>query len=324
MRAIICREWGEPSVLKLEDVAPPTAGPGQVLLNVKAASVNFADIVMVQGNYQTKPSFPFAPGLEGAGTVAAIGDGVTGFAVGDRVLAKLAYGGFADQAVARAQDCYSVPAGMPWDVAGSFYVAYVSSHVALRWQGEVQAGQTLLVLGASGGTGLTAVEIGKAMGATVIAGASSADKLEVAKAHGADHGINYGDEDLKARIADLTKGEGVDVVFDPVGGELFDPALSSLGWGGRYLIFGFVGGIPKIPANRLLVKHRSAMGCSLRYFTDKAPEKLAISMAELFAMYAAGKIKPLVSATYPLEQAVEAMELLRQRKATGRVVVTVS
>ncbi len=324
MRAIICREWGEPSVLKLEDVAPPTAGPGQVLLNVKAASVNFADIVMVQGNYQTKPSFPFAPGLEGAGTVAAIGDGVTGFAVGDRVLAKLAYGGFADQAVARAQDCYSVPAGMPWDVAGSFYVAYVSSHVALRWQGEVQAGQTLLVLGASGGTGLTAVEIGKAMGATVIAGASSADKLEVAKAHGADHGINYGDEDLKARIADLTKGEGVDVVFDPVGGDLFDPALSSLGWGGRYLIFGFVGGIPKIPANRLLVKHRSAMGCSLRYFTDKAPEKLAISMAELFAMYAAGKIKPLVSATYPLEQAVEAMELLRQRKATGRVVVTVS
>ena len=324
MRAIICREWGEPSVLKLEDVAPPTAGPGQVLLNVKAASVNFADIVMVQGNYQTKPSFPFAPGLEGAGTVAAIGDGVTGFAVGDRVLAKLAYGGFADQAVARAQDCYSVPAGMPWDVAGSFYVAYVSSHVALRWQGEVQAGQTLLVLGASGGTGLTAVEIGKAMGATVIAGASSADKLEVAKAHGADHGINYGDEDLKARIADLTKGEGVDVVFDPVGGDLFDPALSSLGWGGRYLIFGFVGGIPKIPANRLLDKHRSAMGCSLRYFTDKAPEKLAISMAELFAMYAAGKIKPLVSATYPLEQAVEAMELLRQRKATGRVVVTVS
>jgi len=324
MRAIICREWGEPSILKLEDVAPPTAGPGQVLLNVKAASVNFADIVMVQGNYQTKPSFPFAPGLEGAGTVAAIGAGVTGIAVGDRVLAKLAYGGFADQAVARAQDCYSVPEGMPWDVAGSFYVAYVSSHVALRWQGDVQAGQTLLVLGASGGTGLTAVEIGKAMGARVIAGASAGDKLAVAKAHGADDGINYANEDLKARVAELTNGEGVDVVFDPVGGDLFDPALSSLGWGGRYLIFGFVGGIPKIPANRLLVKHRSAMGCSLRYFTDKAPEKLAISMAELFAMYAAGKIKPLVSETYPLEQAVEAMETLRQRKATGRVVVTVS
>ncbi|NQV80705.1 MAG: NADPH:quinone oxidoreductase family protein [Alphaproteobacteria bacterium] len=324
MRAIICREWGEPSILKLEDVAPPTAGPGQVLLNVKAASVNFADIVMVQGNYQTKPSFPFAPGLEGAGTVAAIGAGVTGIAVGDRVLAKLAYGGFADQAVARVQDCYSVPEGMPWDVAGSFYVAYVSSHVALRWQGDVQAGQTLLVLGASGGTGLTAVEIGKAMGARVIAGASAGDKLAVAKAHGADDGINYANEDLKARVAELTNGEGVDVVFDPVGGDLFDPALSSLGWGGRYLIFGFVGGIPKIPANRLLVKHRSAMGCSLRYFTDKAPEKLAISMAELFAMYAAGKIKPLVSETYPLEQAVEAMETLRQRKATGRVVVTVS
>jgi NADPH2:quinone reductase len=324
MRSVMCREWGEPSVLKLEDVAPPKAAPGEVLLDVKAASVNFADIVMTEGNYQTKPDFPFAPGLEASGTIAALGQGVTGFAVGDRVLAKLAYGGFADQAVARMQDTYRVPDGMPWDVAGAFYVGYVSSHVALRWQGQVEAGQTVLVLGASGGTGLTAVEISKAMGATVIAGASSADKLAVATEHGADHGINYRDEDLKARVNELTGGEGVDVVFDPVAGDLFDPALSSLGWGGRYLIFGFVGGIPNIPANRLLVKHRSAMGCSLRYFTDKAPEKLAISMDELFSMYADGKLKPLISATYPLERAVEAMEELRQRKATGRVVVTVS
>ena len=324
MRSVMCREWGEPSILKLEDVAPPKAAPGEILLDVKAASVNFADIVMTDGNYQTKPDFPFAPGLEAAGTIAELGQGVTGFTVGDRVLAKLAYGGFADQAVARVQDTYHVPDGMPWDVAGAFYVGYVSSHVALRWQGQVEAGQTVLVLGASGGTGLTAVEISKAMGATVIAGASSAGKLAVATKHGADHGINYRDEDLKARVNDLTSGEGVDVVFDPVAGDLFDPALSSLGWGGRYLIFGFVGGIPKIPANRLLVKHRSAMGCSLRYFTDKAPEKLAISMDELFAMYAEGKLKPLISATYPLERAVEAMEELRQRKATGRVVVTVS
>ena len=324
MRSVMCREWGEPSVLKLEDVAPPKAAPGEILLDVKAASVNFADIVMTEGNYQTKPDFPFAPGLEAAGTIAELGQGVTGFTVGDRVLAKLAYGGFADQAVARVQDTYHVPDGMPWDVAGAFYVGYVSSHVALRWQGQVETGQTVLVLGASGGTGLTAVEISKAMGGTVIAGASSADKLDVAIEHGADHGINYRDEDLKARVNDLTSGEGVDVVFDPVAGDLFNPALSSLGWGGRYLIFGFVGGIPKIPANRLLVKHRSAMGCSLRYFTDKAPEKLAISMDELFAMYAQGKLKPLISTTYPLERTVEAMEELRQRKATGRVVVTVS
>jgi NADPH:quinone reductase len=324
MRSVMCREWGEPSVLKLEDVAPPKASPGEVLLDVKAASVNFADIVMTEGSYQTKPDFPFAPGLEASGTIAAVGQGVTGFGVGDRVLAKLAYGGFADQAVARVQDTYRVPDGMSWDVAGAFYVGYVSSHVALRWQGQVKAGQTVLVLGASGGTGLTAVEISKAMGATVIAGASSADKLAVAAEHGADHGINYRDEDLKTCVNELTGGEGVDVVFDPVAGDLFDPALSSLGWGGRYLIFGFVGGIPKIPANRLLVKHRSAMGCSLRYFTDKAPEKLAISMEELFAMYADGKLKPLISATYPLERAVEAMEELRQRKATGRIVVTMS
>lgn len=323
MRAMICREWGEPSVVKLDDVAPPTPKAGEILIDVKAASVNFADIVMVEGRYQTKPDFPFAPGLECAGTVAALGAGVTQFSVGDKVLAKIAYGGFAEQALAEAADTYAVPDGMPWDVAGAFYVAYVSAHTALRWQGELRGGQTVLVLGASGGTGLGAVEISKAMGATVIAAASSADKVAIAQEKGADHGLDYGSEDLKERVRDLTGGNGVDVVFDPVGGELFDPGLSSLGWGGRYLVFGFTGGIPKIPANRLLVKHRSAMGCSLRYFRDKAPDKLATSMDELFAMWGAGKLKPLISATYPLEEAVTAMEELRARKAKGRVVVMV-
>ncbi len=323
MRAMICREWGEPTVCKLEDVPAPTPGKGEVLIDVKAASVNFADIVMVEGRYQTKPDFPFAPGLECAGTIAALGEGVTNFAVGDKVLAKIAYGGFAEQALAEATDTYSVPDNMPWEVAGAFYVAYVSAHTALRWQGELQAAQTLLVLGASGGTGLSAVEIGKAMGATVIAGASNPDKVALAIKHGADHGVDYGSEDLKARVNDLTGGAGVDVVFDPVGGELFDPALSSLGWGGRYLVFGFTGGVPKIPANRLLVKHRSAMGCSLRYFRDRAPDKLATSMDELFAMWDAGKFDPQITATYPLNRAVEAMEVLRARKATGRLVVRV-
>jgi NADPH2:quinone reductase len=323
MRAMICREWGEPTVCKLEDVPAPVPQAGQLLVDVKAASVNFADIVMVEGKYQTKPAFPFAPGLECAGTVAALGDGVTNFKVGDKILAKIAYGGFAEQCLADARNAYKVPDGMAWDVAGAFYVGYVSSHVALRWQGELQAGQKLLVLGASGGTGLAAVEIGKAMGAEVFAGASSADKLAIAKERGADHLIDYGSDNVKDRVNEITGGEGVDVVFDPVGGDLFDPALSSLGWGGRYLIFGFVGGMPQIPANRLLVKHRSAMGCSLRYFTDRAPDKLATSMDELFAMYAAGKLRPLISATYPLEEAVAAMETLRARTATGRVVVTI-
>lgn len=323
MRAMICREWGEPGVVKLDDVPPPAPKAGEILIDVQAASVNFADIVMVEGRYQTKPDFPFAPGLECAGTVAALGEGVTQFSVGDKVLAKIAYGGFAEQAIAEAVDTYAVPDGMPWDVAGAFYVAYVSAHTALRWQGELRAGQSVLVLGASGGTGLGAVEISTAMGATVIAGASSADKVAIAQERGADHGVDYGSEDLKARAMDLTGGEGVDVVFDPVGGELFDPALSSLGWGGRYLVFGFTGGIPRIPANRLLVKHRSAMGCSLRYFRDRAPDKLATSMDELFAMWGAGKLKPLISATYPLEEAVTAMEELRARKAKGRVVVMV-
>ncbi len=323
MRAMICREWGEPTVCKLEDVPAPVPQAGQLLVDVKAASVNFADIVMVEGKYQTKPAFPFAPGLECAGTVAALGDGVTNFKVGDKILAKIAYGGFAEQCLADARNAYKVPDGMAWDVAGAFYVGYVSSHVALRWKGELQAGQKLLVLGASGGTGLAAVEIGKAMGAEVFAGASSADKLAIAKERGADHLFDYGSDNVKDRINEITGGEGVDVVFDPVGGDLFDPALSSLGWGGRYLIFGFVGGMPQIPANRLLVKHRSAMGCSLRYFTDRAPDKLATSMDELFAMYAAGKLRPLISATYPLEEAVAAMETLRARTATGRVVVTI-
>lgn len=323
MRAMICREWGEPTVCKLEDVPAPVPQAGQLLVDVKAASVNFADIVMVEGKYQTKPAFPFAPGLECAGTVAALGDGVTNFKVGDKILAKIAYGGFAEQCLADARNAYKVPDGMAWDVAGAFYVGYVSSHVALRWQGELQAGQKLLVLGASGGTGLAAVEIGKAMGAEVFAGASSADKLAIPKERGADQLIDYGSDNVKDRINEITGGEGVDVVFDPVGGDLFDPALSSLGWGGRYLIFGFVGGMPQIPANRLLVKHRSAMGCSLRYFTDRAPDKLATSMDELFAMYAAGKLRPLISATYPLEEAVAAMETLRARTATGRVVVTI-
>ena len=323
MRAMICREWGEPTVCKLEDVPAPVPQAGQLLVDVKAASVNFADIVMVEGKYQTKPAFPFAPGLECAGTVATLGDGVTNFKVGDRILAKIAHGGFAEQCLADARNAYKVPDGMAWDVAGAFYVGYVSSHVALRWQGELQAGQKLLVLGASGGTGLAAVEIGKAMGAEVFAGASSAAKLAIARERGADHLIDYGNDNVKDRVNEITGGEGVDVVFDPVGGDLFDPALSSLGWGGRYLIFGFVGGMPQIPANRLLVKHRSAMGCSLRYFTDRAPDKLATSMDELFAMYAGGKLKPLISATYPLEEAVAAMETLRARTATGRVVVMV-
>ena len=285
--------------------------------------MNYADSLLVAGKYQTRPEFPFAPGLEAAGTVLRCGDGVTRFKPGDRVMSMLYCGGFAEQAVAREIDTQLVPAGMDFATAGSFLIAYVSSHVAIRWQGRLEAGETMLVLGAAGGVGLTAVEIGKAMGARVIAGASSADKLAVAKAHGADELINYAEEDLKERVEALTGGKGVDVVYDPVGGDLFDSALSSLGWGGRILLIGFVAGVPQIPANRLLVKHRSAMGSSLRYFRYNVPDKLHRSMDELARWHGEGKLKPLVSDRYPLERAVDAIRVLTERRATGKVVVEV-
>ncbi|MSO64739.1 MAG: NADPH:quinone oxidoreductase family protein [Alphaproteobacteria bacterium] len=324
MRAIQCHRWGEPMDLVLvRDAAVPRPGPGEVLIKVRATGLNYADVVMIKGQYQTKPAFPFAPGLECAGVVDAVGPGVTRFKPGDEVIAKLDFGGFAEYAVGPEFDTYAKPPTMAWDVAASFYVAYVSSHVALKWQARLAPGEKLLVLGAAGGTGLTAVEIGKAMGATVFAAASSEEKLSVARTRGADHLINYATRPLNDQVLALTGDEGVDVVFDPVGGDLFDPALSSLGWGGRYLVFGFVGGIPQIPANRLLVKHRSAMGSSLRYFRDRARDKLRHSVEELFALWQAGKLAPFVSQRFPLERGAAAITELAERRATGRVVIII-
>src|SRR5262245_65280599 len=224
-------------------------------------------------------------------------------------------------AVAPEAETFAIPAGMSFEEAGAFPVAYISSHVALRWQGRLEAGETMLVLGAAGGVGLTAVEIGKALGARVIAGASTADKLAAARERGADALVNYATENLTERVMALTDGRGADVCFDPVGGDLFDPALSSLGWGGRMLLIGFVGGVPSIPANRLLVKHRSAMGSSLRYFRWHAPDKLRASVDELTRWYEAGKLAPCVTHRLPLERSVEAIHLLTDRKAHGKLVV---
>jgi NADPH2:quinone reductase len=321
MRAVICRAWGPIDDLKLEEVPAPTPGQGQLLIDVKATGVNYADSIMVAGTYQTRPPFPFSPGLETAGVVARCGPGVTRFEPGDRVMAILAYGGFAEQALADEVETFAIPDAMPFDEAGAFPIAYISSHVALRWQGRLEAGETLLVLGAAGGVGLTAVEIGKAMGARVIAAASTEEKLAVAREHGADATVNYATEKLTDRVMALTADRGADVCFDPVGGDLFDAALSSLGWGGRILLIGFVAGIPSIPANRLLVKHRAALGSSLRYFRWHAPDKLRRSVEELLAWHAAGALKPLVTHRLPLERGVEAIRLLTDRKAHGKVIV---
>jgi NADPH:quinone reductase len=321
MRAVMCRAWGEVGDLKVEDVPAPIPGPGEVLIAVRATSVNYADALLVAGRYQTKPPLPFSPGLETAGVVAGCGAGVTRFALGDRVMAVLPYGGLAEFAIAPEAETFAIPAGMGFDEAGAFPIAYISSHVAIRWQGRLEAGETLLVLGAAGGVGLTAVEIGKAMGARVIAGASTAEKLAVARERGADDLIDYATEKLTERVMALTDGKGADVCFDPVGGDLFDAALSSLGWGGRILLVGFVGGVPQIPANRLLVKHRSALGSSLRYFRWHAPDKLRQSVEELMRWYGEGKLRPLVSHRLPLSRTVEAIRLLTDRKAHGKIVV---
>jgi len=321
MRAVICRAWGEVDGLELVEVAAPTPGPDDVLIAVKATAVNYADALMTAGRYQTKPDLPFSPGLETAGIVAACGARVTRLKPGDRVMAILAYGGLAEMAVAPAAETFAIPARMSFEEAGAFPVAYISSHVAIRWQGRLEPGETMLVLGAAGGVGLTAVEIGKAMGARVIAAASTAEKLSVARERGADDLVNYATEKLTDRVMALTDGKGADVCFDPVGGELFDAALSALGWGGRILVVGFVGGVQQIPANRLLVKNRSAMGTSLRYFRWHAPDKLRMSVDELLRWYEEGKLRPCISHRLPLERSVEAIKLLTDRRAFGKVVV---
>jgi NADPH2:quinone reductase len=321
MRAVICRAWGEIDDLRLEDVSPPAPGPGEVLIAVKATGVNYADALMVAGRYQTRPPLPFSPGLETAGVVVRCGDGVTRLRPGDRVMAILAYGGFAEMAVAPESETFAVPDGMGFEEAGAFPIAYISSHVALRWEGRLEADDVLLVLGAAGGVGLTAVEIGKAIGARVIAGASTPEKLELAREHGADDVVNYATEPLTERVMVLTDGKGADVCFDPVGGDLFDAALSSLGWGGRILLVGFVGGAPQIPANRLLVKNRAALGCSLRHFRWHRPDLLRRTVDELRRWYAEGRLAPCVTHRLPLERTVEAIRLLTDRKAQGKIVV---
>jgi NADPH2:quinone reductase len=321
MRALICREWGGIDGLELGEMPVPQPAADEVLIHVKATAVNYADAIMVAGRYQTKPKLPFSPGLETAGMIEACGRDVTGFQKGDRVMAILAYGGLAEYAVAPAAETFRIPEDMGWVEAGAFPVAYISSHVAIRWQGRLEPGETMLVLGAAGGVGLTAVEIGKAMGARVIAAASTAEKLAVAVEHGADATINYASEKLTERVMALTGDKGVDVCFDPVGGDLFDAALSSLAWGGRILLVGFVGGIPQIPANRLLVKHRAALGSSLRYFRWHAPDKLHRSVDELLRWHSEGKLKPCITRRFPLEDSVAALRLLTDRQAFGKIVV---
>ena len=313
------REWGK---LEPGELPEPKPGPGEVLIAVKAAGVNFADTLLVAGKYQEKPTFPFAPGLEAAGTVLETGADVTRWRKGQCVMATMPHGGFAERAVARETALFEPPPGMDDAAAASFPVTYGTAHGALRWYMNVKPGETLVVHGAGGGVGLAAVECGKAIGATVIATAGSDGKLALARAHGADHGVNYATEDLRERIKALTGGEGADAVFDPVGGDAFDASLRSTRWGGRIAVIGFASGrVPQIPANILLVKNLTVHGVYWGSHRSRAPALLGDQFAELFRWFERGKLKPHVSHRVPLAEAARALELLTSRKAQGKVVV---
>lgn len=322
MKALLCKHLGPARDLVLEDVPSPTPKPNEVLLNVQAAGVNFPDTLIIEGKYQFQPPLPFSPGGEAAGTVAAVGDKVSGFKVGDRVMALTGWGAFAEQVAVPASNVMPVPAGMDFITAAAFGMTYGTSMHALRQRGRLQTGETLLVLGASGGVGLAAVEIGKAMGARVIAAASSAQKLAVARAAGADDLIDYSQDNLREAIKRLTDGKGVDVIYDPVGGELFEHAVRGLAWNGRLLVVGFASGtIPQLAANLVLLKGAAVLGVFWGAFAQRQPDDNAANFKQLFAWHAQGKLKPLVSQTYALADAGAAIETLGQRQAVGKLVV---
>jgi NADPH2:quinone reductase len=324
MKAVLCKAFGPAETLVLEEVASPEHKKNEVLLDVHAAGVNFPDTLIIEGKYQFKPPFPFSPGGEAAGVVAAVGEKVTHVKPGDRVMALTGWGSFAEQVAVPGYSVMPIPAGMDFASAAAFGMTYGTSIHALKQRANLQPGETLLVLGASGGVGLAAVEIGKAMGARVIAAASSAEKLEVAKAAGADELINYSEGGLKDKLKELTGGQGVDVIYDPVGGDLFEEAFRSIAWNGRFLVVGFASGtIPSLPANLTLLKGASLIGVFWGAFAQRQPADNAANFEQLFTWFAEGKVKPLVSQTFPLTDAAGAINALGQRKAVGKVVVQV-
>ena len=323
MQALLCERFGPPEDLVVREVPVPQPAAGEVLIRIRAAGLNFPDSLIIQDKYQIKAPLPFAPGGELAGAVAAVGEGVTRFKAGERVAALTHWGGFAEYVAAREETVTAVPETMDLDTAAAFSLVYGTAHHALKQRGALQPGETVLILGASGGVGLAAVEVAKAMGARVIAGASTPEKLAIAQAHGADELVNYAQSDLKSVVKGLTGGKGVDVVYDPVGDKLADPAFRTIGWNGRYLVIGFAGGqIPAIPFNLPLVKGAAIVGVFWGDLVAREPALHHANMAELYAMHAAGKLKPLISERFPIAQGGAAIRLIMDRKATGKVIVT--
>ncbi|HMC51370.1 MAG TPA: NADPH:quinone oxidoreductase family protein [Acidimicrobiales bacterium] len=325
MKAVLCKAFGPPESLVIDEVDDPRAGPGQVVVDVHACAVNFPDVLMIQDLYQFKPKLPFSPGAEVAGVVSSTGEGVAGIAVGDRVLASPGWGGLAERVAVDAGSAIPVPEGIDLVHASAFLYAYGTSHYALEDRARLRAGETLLVLGAAGGVGLSAVELGSLMGAVVIAAASSEDKLELCREHGAAMTVNYASEDLKTRVRELTGGRGADVVYDPVGGAYSEAALRSTAWDGRFLVIGFASGdIPRIPLNLPLLKGCAVVGVFWGAFAGREPERHRQSLRELIGWWQEGKLRPHVSSVYPLDRAAEAIRELADRRAKGKVVVTVN
>ena len=323
MKAVTCRAFAPYTQLQVEEVPAPVPGPGEVLIEVRAAGVNFMDVLMVEGKYQSRPPFPFSPGAEVSGVVRALGPDAEGLKPGTRVMASAGHGGYAEQIVVSATQAFAIPDSMPDADAAATVVVYGTSYHALKERADLRPGETLLVLGAAGGVGLTAVELGKRLGARVIAAASSDEKLALCRRYGADATVNYQCEDLRERVKDLTDGRGVDVVYDPVGGPYAEPMIRALAPGGRFLVVGFAAGeIPKIPLNLLLLKQASAVGVFYGGWARAHPAKNADNMAVMLDWYARGQLRPHISRSYPLAEFAEALRQVVDRVAQGKVILT--
>jgi len=323
LKALLCKQYGLPDTLVLEETPDPVPGPGQAVIDMKAAGVNFPDVLIIQNKYQFKPPLPFAPGSELSGIVSATGPDVTHLKVGQRVLASSGHGAFAEKVLVNAARVIPIPDNVPYDTAAAFMLTYGTSYHAIKDRAAIRPGETMLVLGAAGGVGLSAVEIGKAFGAKVIAAASSDEKLAVCREHGADMTINYHSEDLRERLKVLTDGKGPDVIYDPVGGHYAEPAFRSIAWRGRYLVIGFANGeIPKLPLNLALLKGASIVGVFWGDFCAREPKNFMADVAEMFALFGQGKLRPHISAHYKLADGRQALNDMMNRKVMGKVVVT--
>jgi NADPH2:quinone reductase len=322
MKALLCTRYGTPDDLEIVDLADPTAAEGEAVVRVAAAALNFFDTLIIAGKYQQKPAFPFSPAAEFAGEIESVGPGVSGFAPGDRVLGNIGWGAARERVAVAADKLIPIPAGLDFDHAAGLTITYGTSLHALKDRAKLKPGETLAVLGAAGGTGLSAVEIGRVMGARVIACASSDEKLALAREHGADAGVNYAASDLKAALRELTGGKGVDVVYDPIGGEQGEAALRGMDWGGRFLVIGFAAGdMPKLPLNLVLLRSYDVLGVYWGAWTERNPAGHRANMEQILSWCAEGKLSPHVQAVYPLEQAATALQAIATRQAMGKVIL---